>query len=74
MLMIQRKVGQEIKIGDDIVIKVIEGTGRNVKIGIDAPPSLKIWRVEEPKKDETFYAGETVNHKESRITTTSQVG
>ncbi len=50
MLMIQRQYGQAIRIGDDIVIRVERGTGNQVKLGITAPRSLKVWRVDEPEQ------------------------
>jgi len=49
MLMIQRKVGQEICIADDIVTRVEQGTGNQVKLGIKAPKSMKVWRVDDTK-------------------------
>lgn len=50
MLVLTRKKGQAIKIGDDIVIRVTEVRGRGakalVKIGIDAPSRMKVLREE----------------------------
>jgi carbon storage regulator CsrA len=46
MLVLTRKKFEEIRIGDDIVIKVIQ-TGKNtVKIGIDAPKAVRVVRGE----------------------------
>lgn len=46
MLVLTRKCSEMIRIGDDIVIKVIK-TGRNtVKIGIEAPKSVRVARAE----------------------------
>jgi len=46
MLVLTRKKGETIQIGDDIVIKVIS-TGRGkVKIGIEAPNSVRVIRGE----------------------------
>ena len=46
MLVLTRKRDEEIKIGSNIVIRVIKtGTG-SVKIGIDAPPSVRVMRGE----------------------------
>ncbi|MDA1213497.1 MAG: carbon storage regulator [Planctomycetota bacterium] len=46
MLVLTRKCSELIQIGDDIVIKVIK-TGRNtVKIGIEAPRSVRVARGE----------------------------
>lgn len=46
MLILTRKIGESIVIGDDIVIKVVE-TGKNsVRIGIDAPKEITVLRQE----------------------------
>ncbi|MEX1231790.1 MAG: carbon storage regulator [Planctomycetaceae bacterium] len=46
MLVLTRKCSEVIQIGDDIVIKIIK-TGRNtVKIGIEAPKSVRVARGE----------------------------
>jgi carbon storage regulator len=46
MLVLTRKVGEEILIGDRINIKVIEISGNKVRLGIDAPANLRIYREE----------------------------
>lgn len=46
MLVLTRKSGEQILIGDDIVITVLEGRGDGVRIGIDAPRGVKIQRQE----------------------------
>lgn len=46
MLVLSRKAGEQILIGDDIVVTVLEVRGEGVKIGIDAPRGLRIQRQE----------------------------
>ncbi|MCW9048894.1 MAG: carbon storage regulator CsrA [Deltaproteobacteria bacterium] len=46
MLVLTRKVGEGIIIGDDIKITVIELKGGGVRIGIDAPREMKVHRQE----------------------------
>lgn len=46
MLVLTRKLGEGIIIGDDITITVVEMKGGNVRIGIDAPKDKKIYRQE----------------------------
>ncbi len=46
MLIITRRAGQRIMIGDDIVINVMELTGSNVRLGVEAPKHLPIYREE----------------------------
>lgn len=46
MLILSRKVGESLKIGDDIEIFVTEIKGDKVRLGISAPSELKINRTE----------------------------
>lgn len=46
MLVLTRKLGEKILIGSDITITVVDIDSRKVRIGIQAPPDLKIWREE----------------------------
>ena len=46
MLVLKRRVNQEIRIGENIVITVLGVSGRSVKLGFDAPPEIKIVRPE----------------------------
>ncbi|MBU0962147.1 MAG: carbon storage regulator CsrA [Proteobacteria bacterium] len=46
MLVLTRKAGEGIVIGDDITIKIIELKGGGVRIGIEAPKDRKIYRQE----------------------------
>jgi carbon storage regulator len=46
MLVLTRKTGEEVVIGDDVVIKVLEVRGDKVRIGIDAPTKIPVHRGE----------------------------
>ena len=46
MLILTRKLGERINIGDDIVITLVEIKGAQVKLGIDAPKSIGVHRHE----------------------------
>ena len=46
MLILTRKSGEGINIGDDIKITIMEIKGRQVKVGIEAPPDFIIHREE----------------------------
>ncbi len=46
MLVLTRKPHQQIMIGDNIVINVVEVQGDNVRIAIEAPRDIKIYRGE----------------------------
>ena len=56
MLILTRKSGEQIAIGDDIVISLLEINGTKVKIGIQAPDNVSIHRQEiyEKIKKENF--------------------
>lgn len=46
MLVLSRKVGERIVIGDNITLVVSRVSGNRVAIGIEAPPEMKILRGE----------------------------
>ncbi len=46
MLVLTRHPKQQIMIGDDIVINIVEVNGDNVRLAIDAPRSVKVYRGE----------------------------
>ena len=46
MLVLSRKPGEAIRIGDDIEISVIEVRGDTVRIGINAPRNVPVFRME----------------------------
>ncbi len=46
MLSLARRPGQKIRIGEDIVLVVREIRGRQVKLGIEAPPEVRVLREE----------------------------
>ena len=46
MLILTRKLGEKINIGDDITVTLLEIKGAQVKLGIQAPKSIGIHRNE----------------------------
>lgn len=46
MLVLTRKPRQQIMIGDDIIVNVVDVQGDNVRIAIEAPREVKIYRGE----------------------------
>ena len=46
MLIITRKPGEKIMLGDDVVVPVMEIVGNSVRVGIQAPRSLPVYREE----------------------------
>ena len=46
MLILTRKSGEAIRIGDDITISVVDIRGNQVRLGIDAPRTVTVHRQE----------------------------
>ena len=46
MLVLTRKSEESIKLGDDITIKIVEIKGNSIRMGIEAPDHLRIYRKE----------------------------
>ncbi|TFD72219.1 carbon storage regulator CsrA [Cryobacterium sp. Hb1] len=66
MLVLTRKPGEKILIGDDIVITVLDARGDSVRIGIDAPRGVKIQR------DEVVRAVSAANLAATQIDTAAE--
>jgi carbon storage regulator len=46
MLILSRKVNEKVMIGDDISVSIIEVRGDQVRLGLDAPKNVKVFRQE----------------------------
>jgi carbon storage regulator len=46
VLIITRRAGERIMVGDDVVIEIMEIVGNSVRVGIQAPRSLPVYREE----------------------------
>ena len=46
MLVLSRKPGESLRIGEDIEISVVEVKGDVVRLGIQAPRTVQVWRRE----------------------------
>lgn len=54
MLVLTRKVGEKVQLGDDIEIEVLSIQGNRIRLGIVAPADVKILRGElQPHDDAT---------------------
>lgn len=67
MLVLTRKAGEAVRIGDDIEIMVVEILGNAIRLGIEAPREVRVLRSElegtEPLRKETASAVETPAHQ-----------
>lgn len=46
MLILTRKPGESLYVGDDVKITIVEIKGHQIRVGIDAPRELRIYREE----------------------------
>lgn len=46
MLVLSRKPGEALRIGDNVEITVVEVKGDMVRLGIQAPRNIQVWRKE----------------------------
>lgn len=46
MLVLSRRIGERIQIGDDITVEVLQIDQGRVRLSFDAPRSVKIYRAE----------------------------
>ena len=46
MLVLTRKIGETIRIGDDVTVQVLAVRGGQVRLGLTAPASVRIFREE----------------------------
>lgn len=44
MLVLTRRPGQKIQIGEDITITVVSVRGKQVRIGVQTPPGTEVFR------------------------------
>lgn len=50
MLVLTRRIGEAVHIGDDIVVRVLGVKGNQVRLGFDVPKSINVVRDELLKK------------------------
>jgi carbon storage regulator len=46
MLILTRKIGEALKVGEDVTVTVMAVKGNQVRIGIDAPRDVEVHREE----------------------------
>ncbi|MFM7519979.1 MAG: carbon storage regulator [Planctomycetota bacterium] len=51
MLVLSRRQNERIRVGDTVVVTVVRVSGDKVRIGIEAPPHVKVLRDELPVDD-----------------------
>jgi carbon storage regulator len=46
MLVLTRKLGEVIRVGDTVTVRILEVKGNQVRLGVDAPADVRIYREE----------------------------
>lgn len=46
MLVLTRKLGEIIRVGDSVTVRVLEVKGNQVRLGVEAPADVRIYREE----------------------------
>lgn len=46
MLVLARRKSESIRIGNDVLITILESRGQQIRIGIEAPKEIKVLRAE----------------------------
>ncbi len=60
MLVLTRKLQQQIKIGDQITVTILKVKGNTVRVGITAPREVRVVRGELPKEPDAESSAETI--------------
>lgn len=63
MLVLTRKQNEKIRIGKDIVLNIVSISENNIKLGIEAPKNVKIFREEIYQSIKEHAKQATVNRK-----------
>lgn len=51
MLVLVRNLGQSLRVGNDLTVKILSVSGNRVRLGFEGPKSTTVWRSEIPQKE-----------------------
>jgi carbon storage regulator len=60
---LSRKVGERVAIVGGIIVQVLEVRGQRIRLGIEAPSEVGIWREELPASEEMASTGKRIVRK-----------
>jgi len=72
MLVLTRKLQQQIKIGDQITVTILKVKGKTVRVGITAPREVRVIRGELPKEDDTVEDSIAVTAIDESVTSAAE--
>lgn len=68
MLVLTRKVNQQIRLGDDITVTILRVQGNSIRIGVEAPRSVRVVRGElEPLNEGNQAAANATNPADDSV-------
>jgi len=65
MLILTRRVGESLIIGDNVTLTVLGVKGNQVRVGVDAPRDVTVHREEIAKRDDTGEASASSKSSEN---------
>ncbi len=71
MLVLTRKLQQQIKIGEQVTVTILRVKGQTVRVGIEAPRDVRVIRGELPREGAADAAESTII--EARLTVTDEI-
>jgi carbon storage regulator len=66
MLVLTRKVGERIVIGNSVMLTILESRGGRVRLGVDAPHEVPVYREEIRDRFEGMQTRKTLNARADR--------
>jgi len=65
MLILSRRLGESVKIGDEVTVIVLGVKGGQVRLGFSAPPNLAVHREEVYERIKAETSGNILNRERS---------
>ena len=65
MLILTRRVGEKLIIGDDVKVTILGVKGNQIRIGIDAPKDMQVHREEIYQRIQRENRKESLSHSET---------